>query len=313
MADLAQILASARNFKGFTRKSQIGEITRIMGESQYDDAGILDLPELGGSKIVMSTDGIAEDLVKSDPWFAGYYSVLVNANDVLIKGARPLGYVNVISSPNRDTRIRLAQGIKTALDKFDIRLLKGHTHPDSSYEAVDAAVVGIAKRVVRGTTATPGNPLAMAIDLDGSFGVKGWVKCYDSTLKKTKAEIGGIIARMISVIESGHINASKDMSAPGMLGTLTMLCEASSVGSKLDLAKIPKPKDFDLSEWLTSYPAMGFIFALNSEKALPLLREAGLTAEIVGSFTQAKRIEVSFGNETETFIDLERESIFGLR
>jgi hypothetical protein len=313
LSDLTQILAFARDFKGFTRKSQIGEITRIMGESQYDDAGILDLPELGGVKIVMSTDGIAEDLVKSDPWLAGYYSVLVNINDVLIKGAMPVGYVNVISSHNRENRLKIAQGIKAAIDKFDLRLLKGHTHPDSSFEAVDAAVVGIAKKVVRGTTARPGNPLVVAIDLEGSFGVKGWVKCYDSTVKKTKVEMGRVISRIISALESGYISASKDISAPGILGTLAMMCEASSVGATLDLAKIPLPNWFDLSEWLTSYPAMGYLFAINSEDALPLLRDAGLTAEVVGSFTKEKKIVASLQGQTQTFIDLEKESIFGLR
>lgn len=313
MSELARILASARNFRGFTRKNVIGEIAEVMGERQFDDAGILELDQLGGLKLVMSTDGITEELVKSDPWFAGYYSVLVNVNDVLIKGALPVGYVNIISSPNSETRLKIAHGIKEGLDKYDLKLLKGHTHPDSSYDAVDAAVVGLARKVVRGTTAVPGSPLVMAIDLDGSFGLKGWVKCYDSTLKKTKDDIKKIISTIISVIESGYVGASKDMSAPGILGTLAMLCEASSVGADVDLSKIPRPKGFELGGWLISYPAMGFIFSLNSEDALPLLREAGLTTAIVGSFTEDKKIRARLGNESATFIDLEKESIFGLK
>jgi selenophosphate synthetase-related protein len=284
-----------------------------LAQSQFDDAGILEIAGLGGQKIVMSTDGIAEELVRSDPWFAGYYSVLVNVNDVLIKGAKPLGYVNVISSPNRDTRLKIAQGIKAGLEKYNVKLLKGHTHPDSTYEAVDAAVVGLAKKVVRGTTAAPGNPLVMAIDLDGSFGIKGWVKCYDSTLKKTKSQMGNLLSAIISIIRSGYVNASKDMSAPGILGTLAMLCEASSVGADIDLAKIPRPEGFDLADWLTSYPAMGFIFALNSEKAIPILREAGLTTEIVGNFTGDRTIKAKLGEVSEIFMDFNKESIFGLR
>jgi hypothetical protein len=301
-------LASAKSFKGYTRKAPIGEIVEIMGEGEYDDAGIL---ELGDLKIVMSTDGITEELVKSDPWFAGYYSVLVNVNDVIIKGAKPLGYVDVMSSSSRETRIKIAQGIKAGLEKYDVKLLKGHTHPDSSYDAIDAAVVGVAKKVVKGTTAQPGDPIVMAIDLDGTFGSKGWVKCYDSSLKKSKSEINRILTTVIASLESGFIKASRDMSAPGILGTLTMLCEASSVGAEVDLAKIPRPANFDISEWLTSYPAIGFIFAINSEKVLGQLRAAGLTAEIVGKFTKEKVIRAKLGSELETFVDLEKESIFG--
>ncbi len=147
MEDLKEIVRAARTFKGFSRKAQIGEIVKILGEVDYDDAGVLDIEDL---HIVVSTDGITEDLVKSDPWFAGYYSVLVNVNDVVIKGARPLGYVNVISG-SRENRRKMAEGIKAGLGKYDVKLLKGHTHPDSSYEAIDAAVVGIAKKVVRGS------------------------------------------------------------------------------------------------------------------------------------------------------------------
>jgi len=310
LEDLAHILTSAKSFKGFSRKAQIGEIVQIMGESEYDDAGIL---ELGDKLLVVSTDGITEDLVRSDPWFAGYYSVLVNVNDVVVKGAKPLGYVNVISSGNHDTRVKIAKGIRAGLDKYDLRLLKGHTHPDSSYDAIDAAVVGIAKRVARASTAVPGDPIVMAIDLDGSFGIKGWVKCFDSTLNKTKPEINRILSAVRSVIESGYIEASRDMSAPGILGTLAMLCEASSVGAEIDLGKIPKPENIQLSEWLTSYPAMGFIFAINSEKALGPLTEVGLKTEVVGRFTREMTIKARLGKASQTFMDLTSESIFGLK
>jgi selenophosphate synthetase-related protein len=81
LEDLREIVNKTRSYKGLSRKAQIGEIVNILGEIDYDDAGIL---EVEGLNIVVSTDGIAEDLVKSDPWFAGYYSVLVNVNDVVI-------------------------------------------------------------------------------------------------------------------------------------------------------------------------------------------------------------------------------------
>ena len=309
MESLDHVLSTAKNYKGLKRKLQIGEIVQILGETSYDDAGVL---EVGDLKIVVSTDGIAEDLVKSDPWFAGYYSVLVNVNDVVVKGAKPMGYVNVISGTS-ETRRRMAEGIRVGLDKYDIKLLKGHTHPDSTYEAIDAAVVGVAKRVAKGTNAKPGDKLIMAIDLDGAFGVKGWVKCFDSTLNKTKAELQRMISAIVTLIDNGCITASRDVSAPGILGSLAMLCEASAVGAEIDLAKIPRPGSISLSEWLVSYPAMGFIFASKSKETLALLREVGFSAEIVGQFTESKKIYCQLGNERGAFMDLGLESVFGLR
>lgn len=309
MDNLAQVIATAKNYKGLKRKLEIGEILQILGETNYDDAGVL---EVGRTKIVVSTDGITEDLVKSDPWFAGYYSVLVNVNDVVVKGGKPMGYVNVISGTPA-TRRRMAEGIKTGLDKYGLKLLKGHTHPDSSFEAIDAAVIGIAKRVAKGTAAKPGDRLIMAIDLAGAFGIKGWVKCFDSTLQRTKEDLGRMISTIITSIDNGYITSSRDISAPGILGSLAMLCEASGVGAEVDLEKVPRPPSVPLSEWLVSYPAMGFIFATKDDTILDIFKEVGFSAEVVGCFTSSKQIRVSLGSERGIFMDLGKESVFGLR
>lgn len=80
-----------RNFKGITRKSALVELLQVLGENFYDDAGVL---EVGQIKIVVSTDGIVEDLVRDDSWLAGFYSVVVNVKNVVARGARPLGYTS---------------------------------------------------------------------------------------------------------------------------------------------------------------------------------------------------------------------------
>lgn len=310
MARLSGILSAAKEYKGFARKADIGEIVEIMGACDLDDAGIMDL---GGKYIVVSTDGITEELVKSDPWFAGYYSVLVNVNDVVVKGGRPFGYVNVISSPNRENRLAIAKGIQVGLAKFNLKLMKGHTHPDSSCESVTSAVIGEARRVARATTARDGDLLAIAVDLAGAFGVKGWVRCFDSTLKKTRHQIGKMLDAIIATIEAGGITASRDISAPGTLGTLAMLCEASGVGAEIDLGLIPHPKSSPLGEWLITYPAMGYLFGVRSLEALAPLERAGFKVSIVGRFTSEKKIVARLEAECGTFMDMSKESIFGLR
>lgn len=308
LESLSHIISVAKNFKGLKRKVEIGEITKILGEHEYDDAGVI---ELGDLNIVVSTDGITEDLVKSDPWFAGYYSVLVNVNDVVVKGARPMGYVNVMSG-SLETRRKMAEGIKAGLDKYGLKLLKGHTHPDSSYEAIDAAVVGIANRVAKGSTARPGDLIVMAIDLDGSFGVKGWVRCFDSTLRKGGPELRAMVGSIVSAIESGMVTASRDISAPGVLGSLAMLCEASSVGAEVDAEKIPRPSETRISDWFISYPAMGFIFATDDEELAQVLGRVGFSASIVGRFDDTKKIKVKLGSDCGLFMDLSLESVFGI-
>ncbi len=152
----------------------------------------------------------------------------------------------------------------------------------------------------------------MAIDLSGSFGLKGWVKCFDSTLKKTPKEIQEMLSAIISLLESGEVFCSRDISAPGILGSLAMLCEASGVGAEVSLEKIPAPKGIQISEWLTSSPAMGFIFGSKSTKPFEALKNVGFSVKSVGRFTADKKITVSLEHQREVFMDLTGESVFGL-
>lgn len=308
---LSALLDSVKNFKGMTRKSALGELLPILGENMYDDAGVL---EVGETKIVVSTDGIVEDLVKDDPWLAGFYSVVVNVNDVVAKGVRPLGYTCVVSSDSSETRLKVVQGIKHGIEKYRLKFLKGHTHPDTSFDAIDAAVVGIARNVLSSATARVGDSVIVAVDLNGKFGVKGWVRAFDSVLTKSSKEILTRLEAIIQIANEKLANACRDISGPGIIGTIAMLCESSRVGCKIDLETIPKPSNLDLQEWLLTYPSTGFVLSTNQpEKCLQLLEEHGLTANSVGRITKEKKIEIFLQGQIRTFINLNEESIFGLK
>lgn len=309
MESLNEIIGIAKNFKGFSRKVEIGDIIRIFGDVDYDDAGII---SLNGKYIVVSTDGITEDLVVVDPWLAGYYSVLVNVNDVVVKGAWPIGYVNVIAGP-KEIRNMIARGIKDGLEKYGLKILKGHTHPDTSYSSVDAAVIGIANKIVRGTTARPSQKIFMVVDIDGSLIKRRWIRCFDSTMNKSSKEIRDMLSALISFISSDDVKCSKDVSAPGILGSLAMLCEASNVGASIDLDKIPIPKGMSITEWLTSYPAMGFIFGVSEGKNIDILEGVGFSVECIGEFTEDKKLEVVFRGSRAIFMDFSKESVIGLK
>jgi len=308
---LSALLDSVKNFKGMTRKSALGELLPILGENMYDDAGVL---EVGKAKIVVSTDGIVEDLVKDDPWLAGFYSVIVNVNDVVAKGARPVGYTCVLSSDSSETRLKVVQGIKHGIEKYRLKFLKGHTHPDTSFDSIDAAVVGIARNVLSSATAKVGDDVIVAIDLDGKFGVKGWVRVFDSVLTKSSKEVLTRLEAIIQIADEKLADACRDISGPGIIGTIAMLCESSRVGCKIDLETIPKPSNLDLQEWLLTYSSTGFVFSTDQpEKCLQLLEEHGLTANSIGRITKEKKIEISLQERTRTFMDLNKESIFGLK
>jgi len=308
--EFTHLVKELRSFRGLTRKSALGEILEVLEEATYDDAGFLDV---GGLKVVVSCDGIVETLVKSDPFLAGYYSVLVNVNDVVAKGAQPLGFVNIISSGSSETRRKVAEGIREGLKKYKLKLLKGHTHSDTSYDAVDAAVVGVTRNILPSTTARIGDSLIMAVDIEGRFEPRGWLRTFDSTTMKSSREVLDRLDALIQLAERKLAHASRDISGPGVIGTIAMLCESSRVGAKISLEKLPKPKRVKLEDWLVTYPGMGFVISTSQPEAcLSVLRRHKLMAATIGEITADEEVWLSYGQECELFLDLTRESVFGV-
>lgn len=309
---LADLIAELRRFRGLTRKSALGEILDILDETSYDDAGFFEVGT-GDIKVVVSCDGIVENLVESDPLLAGYYSVLANVNDVVAKGAQPVGFVNIISSSSNEVRRKVAEGIQNGLKKYRLKLLKGHTHPDTSYSAVDAMVIGMAKNVLPSTTAKVNDSLIMAVDLYGKFDSKDWMKTFDSTTMKPSREVLDRLDSMIKLAERRLANAARDISGPGITGTIAMLCESSQVGAKVNVESIPKPVGVELKDWLTTYPGMSFVISTKQPaECLHLLRKHKLAAEIIGEITADKRIWLSYIGQRAIFFDLKNESVFGV-
>lgn len=308
---ISELSSALRKFKGITRKSALGELLPILGEFVYDDAGVI---EVGNIRVVVSADGIVEDLVEDDPWIAGFYSVVVNVNDVVAKGARPLGYAHVLSSSSASVRRQVVKGIKQGIDKYDLAFLKGHTHPDTSYDAIDAVVVGVGHNVLSSATAMPQDSIIVAIDLDGNSGLKGWVKTFDSVMLKTKEQVLTRLDAIINIAEKKLAHACRDISGPGIVGTIGMLCESSRVGASIVIDKIPKPKNLDMREWLLTYPSTGFVLTTDCpQECIELLSKHGLTADVVGTVSEARAMRISFQGQTGLFMNFERESIFGFK
>jgi hypothetical protein len=308
--ELSDLVFKLRNFEGLTRKAALGEILEIFKEKSYDDAGFLDV---GNFKVVVSCDGIVENLVKNAPFLAGYYSVLVNVNDVVAKGAHPLGFVCIISSSSSRIRRKVSEGIKEGLKKYGIKLLKGHLHPDTSYDAVDAAAIGVARNILPSTNAKDGDSLIVAVDHVGKYNSESWLKTFDSTTMKSSQEVLHRLNSMIEIAERKLAHAARDISGPGVIGTITMLCESSKVGAKIDLEKMPKPDDVCLEEWLMTYPGIGFVISTRQPKeCMHLLHRSGLSAATVGEITANDEIWLSYRKRQELFFDLKRQSVFGV-
>ena len=120
---------------------------------------------------------------------------------------------------------------------------------------------------------------------------------------------------MVTIAERKLVTAGKDISNPGSIGTLGMLCETSKVGACVDIAKIPKPENMDMEQWLKIYPATGYVVTAkheNVQECLQTFSQAGITAAAVGEITDSQQVEIHDQKEKATVFDLTKDIITGI-
>lgn len=319
--DLKEIVAEIRIYPGVTRKRTIGGVIKFFEDIKSDeviasfgeDAAVIDQGEYA---LLLAADGIMEDLMEKNPYWAGYCSVLVNINDIAAMGGKCLGMVNVLSIKDRAILDEVLKGMTEALKKFDVPMLGGHVHPDCNYNAVDVTVLGTARKgsVILSNTANIGDEVVFAMDVDGDF-TPGLPYSWDTTSSKTSETVQRQIAVMSQIGEKELATAAKDISNPGTLGTLGMLLESSKKGAEVDLEKVPKPENVDFLQWLKAYQGCGFVVTCeqgNSKEVIEAYEKVGITANVVGKITSERKLIINYDGEKETLFDFEKDAIVGL-
>ncbi len=325
--DLESLAEELRTFEGVTRKRAIRDLITRLGDSDKvggrtimgfgEDAAVLNFDD--DNYILIAMDGIWGKLLSVDPWWAGYCAVLVNVNDIAAMGGTPLAMVNLTSTQKKDVCLELGRGLQDGVKKFGVPMVGGHLHPDTVYDALDVGIIGTVKRdsVILSRGAKPGDKVLVAVDLDGRVSPT-YKLAWDTTTNKSPAEIKKQLQTMVEIGERKLATAGKDISNPGMLGTLGMLLECSGVGAIVELAKIPRPdtETIPLGQWLKMYPGTGFVLTVENERkgaeCITIFREAGIVASLIGEVDASKKLRITNGEETATVFDLNREIITGI-
>ncbi len=322
--DLQRIAKEIREFEGVTRKKPISDLINIFESvrSEYsnsvvdfgDDAAVIDIG--GEDYILFAADGIWTRLIKASMWWAGYSSVLVNVNDIAAMGGKPVAMVNVLSSDNKKACQELLRGMRDGVAKFGVPMVGGHLHPDTPYTSLSVAIIGTVKRgcEVKSSTARPGDSVIAAYDMDGRLGPNSPYS-FDSTTMKKPEDVRAKYRVMQTLGEKHLLTAGKDISNPGVIGTLGMLVETSRVGARVDLAKIPAPDNVDFIQWLKVHPATGFMVTSlpeNEEEVVHIFEEAGYSAACIGVIEDSHRLDICIGDECVTVFDFRKDVVTGI-
>lgn len=321
--DLLPIVDAIRTFPGVTRKNAIHEIVRLLptgsfvnvAASEGEDAAAI---EFGDDYILFATDGIMESLVKTDPFSAGYYAVLVNVNDIAAMGGKPLAMVDVMSIKEERICSQILRGMERAVRKFNVPIVGGHTHPDCQYQAIDISIIGSVPKtdLIRSSDARPGDDIVFVIDLDGYY-PSNLPAVWDTTTRKDDGIVQAQMAAMCTVGKEHLAHSAKDMSNPGCIGTLGMMLETSGMGGWVDVDRIPVPEGCgDFIQWILAYQGCGFVFACPPEcsrRIIDIFSEVGCAGAIVGKVEDSHRLTLISGDEKAVLFDFSKDIITGCR
>jgi len=273
--------------------------------------------EKTGYALLLAADGIMQELIDSDPFWAGYCSIMVNAHDIAACGGFPLAAVNVVSAANDIILRRIMEGVAEGCRKFGVFMSGGHTHPGASHNSLSVAILGTASpdRLVFSHTARPGDHIIFALELEGNRRTRfGW----NSTFQMTPAHVKECLAIPGDLASKGVISACKDISNPGCLGTAAMLLESSGMGARIRLDEIPHPpgETVPFRDWLNLYQGCGFVLTAAPEDATKVCRKferLGMASAVCGVLDETRRLIIERESEGAVLVvDLEKDPVTGI-
>lgn len=283
---------------GLAAKAPIG---RLFADAKPGGAWLGDdgVP-VPGSDVVAVTDAILPSMVERDPWWAGWCSVLVNANDLAAMGAAPVGLLDAIGAPTESLAQRVVAGMTDAASAWGVSILGGHTQVGVP-ASLSITMLGRTDRPVPGGGASPGMALVLVADLTGRWRPGYGGRQWDSTSSRTPDEL----ARLHRFVADAKPSAAKDVSMAGLVGTVGMMAEASGAGARIELADVPRPSGTNNADWLTCFPGYAMVMAL-PETDLGVVADLaadlpqGVTLARIGSFTDEPGVALEWADGFST-------------
>lgn len=304
LAALAAELAAHPSIRG---KRDIAAATAALGIGAEDagrpgdDAAALPRPEGGWD--LFAAEAFIPAFVAEDPWFAGWCGVMVNLSDIAAMGGRATALTDMIWAPDAEAAAPLLAGLRAAAAAYGVPIVGGHTNLNAPALNLAVAVTGRADRLISGHGARPGDLLLAAIDHRG-----GWRPRFDNWFAGDAPadRLRGDLALPPALAEEGLVDAGKDISQGGVVGTALMLAECSGCGFEIELDALPMPAGAQMARWLRAFPSFGFLLSLDPARADAVAAHftaRGISAAIVGRATEGSAVDLLAGGSVARFWD----------
>jgi selenophosphate synthetase-related protein len=269
-----------------------------------DDAAAI---PTAGEYLILCGEAIAPAFVRANPHGAGAAAVVTNVSDVRAMGGRPLGIVDMLVSPDRGHAEAVLDGIGWAARLLDVNVVGGHTTLGDA-PSLAASCTGIARRPLFGRNARAGDALLAAFSLDGRYGREALF--FSSLRDRPPERLRDDGEALVELAEAGVAHAARDVSMPGIVGSLLQLLETAGCGATLELEQIPRPHGVPLDKWLLTFPSFGFLVAVPPDRTAdarePFLRR-GLACTPCGRLDDTRTLTLAASGETALVWDLTTE------
>jgi hydrogenase maturation factor len=286
----------------------------ILGPAVGEDASLI---QIGENVIVAATDPITGSIED-----VGWLAVHINANDIATFGVAPRWFLVSILLPSgsspEDLGVIMEQ-IDRASESLGIGVAGGHTEVT---EGIDRPIIagfmmGMTSKggYVTSTGARTGDHIVMtktaAIEGTAILAAEGEQILADRLGENVVRE-ARVIREQISVVRdgvtafnTGYVTAMHDPTEGGLSGGLHELCDASDVGFKIDIDRIPvhdatrlicDDLSIDVMELISSGCMLMTCDPDHSEDVVSALQAEGILATIIGTIESESQERISESN-----------------
>ena len=308
LSALADLAARLRAAPGLAPKADLDLVRGLAGTG--DDGAVVDA---GGRLLVLCTEAIHHDLLTADPFAAGAAAVNTTIADVRAMGGRPLALVDTLVSPDRAHAARVLDGLRWAADLLGVPVVGGHLTLGAP-PALAAACTGTVRVPLHAAAARPGDVLLAAFCLEGRLR-PGPVPIFTSLRDRAPEQLRADGDALVEVAERRLARAARDVSMPGIAGSLLQLLELAGCGATLAVDRVPRPDGVDVETWLLAFPSFGFVLAVSPEtaaEACAVFEAHGLACAECGAFDDTRTLRIQAAGAVATVWDLGAAPLTGL-
>jgi len=310
---LSSIVIYLHQYLNIRAKQDIQTASRILKDSKNiaigdDCAAIAD----GEGYLLLAAEGILPDLIESDPYFAGWSAIMVNVSDIYAMGGRPIAVVDTIWTQSISETELIWQGMQAASKAYNVAIVGGHTNCHSSYNALSVAILGRAKKIISSFSALSGDSLLLVSDFSGMIHPN--YPFWNASTNKEPHILQQNLEILACLAEEDLLDAGKDISMGGIVGTLLMLMETSNCGARLFLDRIVYPCGLSLEQWLVTFPSFGFLLSVRANKVSQIqarFQAQNLISQEIGIMTDTKQLCLEWAEQSTVFWDLSQENLTG--